>query len=402
MKNKTNLILIALLSASMVIAPTWAAQDHNEHDHDSHKEESHEKDAHEDEHGGRNEHDRHDDHDEKGTVILTTEQQQAADIVVKKITPELIQADVSAPAEVKFNTYKTASISPRISAQVLGCYVVLGEVVRIGQPIVSLSSVEMAEAQGALLLAGREWKRVKKLGRQVVSESRYTEAKVNWELARARVKAYGMSDSQINDLLESEDFSRANGRFELVATHGGTVLKENYILGQQVEPGHELIRITNEDSMWVVANVPPSVANVIDLGNQASIEFDGEILPAKVIQKYHSLDESTRTTGIRLEVNNKDEKLHPGMFVNARIETSSRSKELTLPEEAVLRSPDGDWIVMIQNDHGEFESQEVEMHRVSNGRAITSGIAAGTPVVVKGSFFVWSESVKAGFDAHNH
>ena len=99
-----------------------------------------------------------------------------ADIVIEKIMPELIQAAVSAPAEVKFNTYKTASISPRISAQVLGCHVVLGEVVRIGQTIVSLSSVEMAEAQGALLLAGREWKRVKKLGRQVVSESRYTDS----------------------------------------------------------------------------------------------------------------------------------------------------------------------------------------------------------------------------------
>lgn len=399
MKNKTNLILTALLSASVVIAPTWAVQDHDEHDHETHKEESKPKDAHNDEHGGSDE---HDDHDEKGTIILTIEQQQAADIVVEKLQPELVQAAINAPGEVNFNTYKTASISPRISAQVLGCHVVLGEVVRIGQPIVSLSSVEMAEAQGALLLTGREWKRVKKLGRQVVSESRYTEAKVNWELARAKVKAYGMSDSQLNDLLESEDFSRANGRFELVATHGGTVLKENYILGQQVEPGHELIRTTNEKSMWVVANVPPSVANEIDLGNQASIEFDDEILPAKVIQKYHSLDEATRTTGIRLEVKNEDEKLHPGMFVNTRIEISSRSKELTLPEEAVLRSPDGDWVVMIQNEHGEFKSQEVELHRVSNGRAIISGIVAGTPVVVKGSFFVWSESAKAGFDAHNH
>ncbi len=394
----TNYLLMVILCTTIFIKPLSAADDSDHNSHDSHETQSHSKDKHDD-HGGSGE---HDDHNDEGVVILTMEQQEAAGIVVEELQASLIQGSVTAPAEVRFNIYKTASISPRISAQVLGCYVVLGEVVGIGQPIVSLSSVEMAEAQGALLLASREWKRVKKLGRKVVSESRYTEAKVNWELARARVKAYGMTDAQVGELIDSGDFSKANGRFELVASHGGTVLKENYILGQQVEPGHELIRITNEKSMWVVANVPPSVANTIEIGNKATIELDGEVMPAAVIQKYHSLDESTRTTGIRLEVNNIDEKLHPGMFVNARILTSTRSKQLTLPEEAVLRSPDGDWIVMVRNAHGEFKSQEVELQSVTDGRAIVKGIASGTPVVVKGSFFVWSESAKAGFDAHDH
>jgi len=75
---------------------------------------------------------------------------------------------------------------------------------------------------------------------------------------------------------------------------------------------------------------------------------------------------------------------------------------LVVPEEAVLRSEDGDWIVMIQNESGEFTSQEVELVRVSNGRAVISGIKAGTLVVVKGSFFVWSESAKAGFGDDDH
>jgi len=343
--------------------------------------------------GGSNEQEAH---TEGGAVILNTEQIEAAGIVVKPLQPEIIHSVIKAPGEVKFNTYKTAAISPRITAQVIGCHVELGETVRIGQSIVTLSSVEMAEAQGALLVADREWQRVKKLGRKVVSESRYTQAKINWELAKGKVRAYGMNETQITELIASEDFSRANGRFELVATHGGVVLKENYILGQQVEPGHELIRITNESSLWVVANVPPSVVNQINVGNKATVNFDGQVLPAKVIQHYHSLDETTRTSGIRLAIDNAEETLHPGMFVSTQIETSAQLKELALPEEAVLRS-DGEWIVMMQTESGEFISQDVEVERVVNGQAIVSGIKAGTPVVVKGSFFVWSESAKAGF-----
>lgn len=387
MKLQTPIMLLVLGSSFMNLSSAVAA--------DNHDQDSHEVQAPESNNG-------HEDHNENNAIILTEKQMQAAGIKVEPLRAESIRSVVSAPGEVTFNTYNTTSITPRITAQVIGRYVVLGEVVRPGQPLVSLSSVEMAEAQGALVVADREWKRVKKLGRKVVSESRYTQAKVSWELAKAKVRAYGMTEQQMNDLLVSEDFSRANGRFDLVATHGGTVLRENYIQGQQVEPGHELIRITNESSLWVVANVSPADAREIGIGNNASVHFDDQVIPAKVIQMYHSLDEITRTSGVRLAVENVNEALHSGMFVSTKIETSIQSKVLVLPEEAVLRSTDGDWMVMIQTESGEFKSQEVVLERVSDGRAVISGIQAGTPVVVKGSFFVWSESAKAGFEEHDH
>ncbi|MCW8957171.1 MAG: efflux RND transporter periplasmic adaptor subunit [Gammaproteobacteria bacterium] len=369
---------------------------------EQHTDENHLHDKHESDelHGGHSEKEGHTEED--AAVILTEEQIEAAGIIVQALKPRTIRSVIKAPGEVKFNIYKTASISPRITAQVIGCYVELGETVQLGQPIVTLTSVEMAEAQGALLVADREWKRVKKLGRKVVSESRYTQAKINWQLAKGKVRAYGMSESQINALLASEDFSQADGRFELVASHAGVVLKENYILGQQVEPGHELIRITNESSLWVVANVPPSIANQISIGNHATVYVDDVALPAKVIQRYHSLDEATRTTGVRLAIDNENEVLHPGMFVNTEIETSQQENTLVVPEQAVLRSDDGDWMVMVRTESGEFVSQEVELERVTNGQAVIRGLKAGTPVVVKGGFFVWSESAKAGFEEHDH
>ena len=80
-----------------------------------------------------------------------------------------------------------------------------------------------------------------------------------------------MTNRQINTLVNSEDFSRANGRFILVSTIDGTVLKESYIKGQQIEPGQELNLITDESSLWVMANVTPSLAKHIQLGNHASM-----------------------------------------------------------------------------------------------------------------------------------
>jgi len=361
---------------------------HNDHAEDSHAEEGR---------GG------HGEHEEEGVAKLTVTQMKAAGIVVKTLQSQVINSAIKAPGEVRFNIYKTAAITPRISAQVIDRHVVLGEVVKKGQPIVTLSSVEMAEAQGELLVSVREWYRVKKLGKKVVSARRYTEAKIKFKLAKAKVRAYGMTAKQIESLLSSDDFSRANGRFELVATSAGTVLKENYILGQQAEPGQELIRITDESSLWVVANVAPAISHEIQVGNSASVKFNGQTYPAKVAQINHSLDEITRTTGIRLLVENNKDALHPGLFVNTQIETSGHSDALAVPEAAVLRSPDGDWQVFVEQDEaGEFKGVEVELLRVTDGKAIIEGLKAGTSVVVEGAFFVQSELAKGGFNIHNH
>ena len=55
------------------------------------------------------------------------------------------------------------------------------------------ANVAMAEAQGELLVADREWARVQKLGRKVVSETRFIAAQVKRQQAYARVLAYGMT-----------------------------------------------------------------------------------------------------------------------------------------------------------------------------------------------------------------
>ncbi|VAW64288.1 Probable Co/Zn/Cd efflux system membrane fusion protein [hydrothermal vent metagenome] len=377
--------------------------DEGEESHGGHDDHDEEEESHGGHGGGHGGHGGHDEHGEEGVTKLTPTQMKAANIVVKALQPQLINSAIKAPGEVRFNTYKTASITPRITAQVIDRHVVLGEVVKKGQPIVTLSSVEMAEAQGDLLVVDREWKRVKKLGKKVVSARRYTEAKVKWELAKAKVKAYGMTTRQIESLIASEDFSRANGRFELVATSAGTVLKENYILGQQAEAGQELIRITDESSLWVIANVAPVIAHEVSLNNPASVHFNGHVFSAKVAQINHSLDEITRTTGIRLLVENENDALHPGLFVNTQIETSNHAKALTVPEAAVLRSPDGDWQVLVEQEKaGEFKGVEIELVRVTDGRAIIKGIKPGTNVVVEGAFFVQSELAKSGFEIHNH
>jgi RND family efflux transporter MFP subunit len=254
-----------------------------------------------------------------------------------------------------------------------------------------------------MLTAENEWQRVRKLGRKVVAERRYQDARIAAQQARARLLAYGMSADQIDKLARGNRVDRADGRFDLLAPIAGTVIRDDFVTGQMVQPGDLLFEISDESRLWVEARLDPASAHRVRTGSKAQVLADGQWLPGEVIQVHHALDETTRTLSVRLAIRNPDDRLHPGQFVSVRIGTGDSGETgLLLPTAAVLRSADGDWQVFIEHEPGEFEPKEVDVIRQLGDRMLIDGIGPGTRVVTQGAFFVQSELAKSGFDVHNH
>jgi cobalt-zinc-cadmium efflux system membrane fusion protein len=340
-------------------------------------------------------------HDEEQAVRLSAEQRKMAGIVSEVLELRPVASEIRAPGEIQLNDYLTTRVTPRVAAQIVERHARLGDPVEAGQLLVTLSSVEMAQAQGDLLVAEREWRRVKKLGREVVSDQRYTEARVAFELARARVLAFGMTDAQLKQLA-SGDASQANGSFQLLAAQPGTIMRDHFVIGELIEPGRVLFEISDESTLWVEAKLTPVQALQVTTGSTATVAVGGETFRGRVTQVHHALDEDTRTLGVRIEVPNPDDRLHPGLFVDVRIAGSDTGPSLAVPTEAVLRSPDGDWMVFVEHEAGEYKPVEVEVLRTAAGRTVIDGVEPGTRVVTQGTFFLQSELAKAGFNIHNH
>ena len=335
-------------------------------------------------------------------VHLSMAQQEAVGIRSEILTPRTLDVALRAPGEVRLNAYETYRVAPRIRAQVVERHVQLGDAVAAGEPLVTMSSVEMSEAQGALVVAQREWGRVQALGREVVSDRRYIEAQVAAQQARARVSAFGMVDEQIDTLVASGDASLADGEFTLVAPAAGTVVADEFIVGESIDAGYAMFEITDESTLWVEARLPSHEAAGFSVGSPARVGVAGHWIDGHVIQAYHALDESTRTLPIRIQVPNPDDELHPGLFVDVLILDEGSEPVMAVPETAVLRGGDGDWQVFAARGEDEFEPVEVTVERTSAGYAVIGGVEAGTRIVVEGSFFLQSEYAKAGFSIHNH
>ncbi|NOZ53576.1 MAG: efflux RND transporter periplasmic adaptor subunit [Gammaproteobacteria bacterium] len=309
---------------------------------------------------------------------------------------------ITAPGEAMLNAYRTSKITPRTPAQVIKRHVRLGDHVKKGQPLITLSSVEMAEAQGTLMESDVELRRVKKLGRKVVSEKRFVAAQIAYQQAYAKVRAYGMTQKQIDSLIKTGDATHATGEFRLLSFQNGTIINDDFVVGELIEPGYVLMTISDESVLWIEARLPPEDANRVKVGSSARIKVGQNWLSGNVVQARHTLDEATRTLAMHIEVANENDELHPGQFVKVVIEGNKKREGLVVPVEAVLRSPDGDWQVFVQVAPNRFEPKEIEILNTVGDQMLIQGLTEGTTIVGKGAFFVQSEMAKGGFDPHNH
>ncbi len=326
---------------------------------------------------------------------LTQEQRQELGIEVSTVKKEQLVSQLIAPGEVRINIYHSSQISTRISAQILKRYVKMGDKVNTGQPLVNLSSVQMADAQGDLFIADREWQRVKKLGRKVVSEQRYITAQVTRQQAYAKVLAYGMTESQVNTLLKSNNASNATGNFDLLSIQNGIVISDNFVPGQVVQPGEVLMEISDESRLWVQTRINPEDVARVKTGTLADIFItDKTILKGRVIQKHHKINEATRTLPVRIEVDNTQGLLHPGQFVKTALQVSTGKQVVAVPVSSVVLLQGNQVVFQLKNNR--LDVQFVETGEVrDNWVEIKSGLKAGDQIVTKGMFLLKSFMLKS-------
>jgi len=365
------------------------------HDHGSKKESSHENDSPSDSDSKPTPVEDH----EEG-IIFSPEKMALAHIKVSTLTAKVFAKSVYAPGEIKANGYTSYIVSPRTESVVVNRHATLGEHVEKDQPLVTLFSESMAEAQANYRVTYSEWQRTKKLGKGTVSESRLLKSETDFNAAFGRLTAFGLTKAAIANIVKNN--SSNLGEYTLVAKRAGAVLSDNFSQGQRVAPGEKIMILANEENLWVEARVSPNKKLNLPVGTLAEIEFSGQLHYAKVIQEAHTIDPSTRTRIVRLSVENKDDTLHSGMFVNVNFLFDTQTPVMAVPETALMRGADGDWTVFVEDHPGEFKAVEVEVGQpLGNYRQII-GIAPNTRVVTTGAFFVASEIAKGGFDPHGH
>ncbi len=339
----------------------------------------------------------------EGSIKLSTAQQQAAGIHTIILQKKSLQRYVSAPGDVLSDPAFSAAVTTKIVAQVVKQYVFNGDEVHEKQPIVMLSSVEMAEAEHTFLLAAQEWNMMREFKqKEVFTKQRIESAKISFESAYAKLISYGMDPSEVEQLQKSRSLKLATGSFTLLAPKKGTIVKTGFIEGEVVKPGRILYQINNDAFLWVNARLSPDLTEQIKPGAAAIVTKGKYKLEGKVENIHHVLDKETRTQVVRIRVANPHDRLHPGDFVDCKIHVEQTASSLAIPNDAIMQDDNGQWIVYVEVKPNYFKAQKVKIIEKVGPWQIAEGVEPGERIVSKGAFFVHSESLKGGFSTHNH
>ncbi|MFM9345779.1 efflux RND transporter periplasmic adaptor subunit [Klebsiella pneumoniae] len=283
------------------------------------------------------------------------------------------------PANISYNEYQYVIMQARAAGFINKVYpLTVGDKVKQGTPLLELTIPDWVEAQSEYLL---------------LQETGGTATQVEGILERLRLA--GMPDDDIRRL---KAMRKIQTRFTLTAPIDGVITAFDLRAGMNIAKDNVVAKIQGMDPVWVSVAVPESIAWLIKDASQFSIQvpaWPGKTFRISKWTLLPSVDSATRTLQLRLQVNNPDEALKPGM--NAYLQLTSESAPMLLiPSKALIDSGSEQRVITVDNE-GRFVPKIVQVFHESAGvTAIRSGLQEGEKVVASGLFLIDSEANIAG------
>lgn len=212
------------------------------------------------------------------------------------------------------------------------------------------------------------------------------------EASRARMRALSIPDGVIASL---DRTGKAQTHITLSAPETGVLTELNVRDGAMVSPGQTLAKVSGLNRLWLVVEVPEALALQVQPGMTVDAVFAGdptqhftghirEILPG--------ISTSSRTLQARLEIDNADFRLTPGMLMRARVGAANKESRLLVPSEAVITTGKRS-VVIVKNPDGRLQPVSVTVgNDAGDDTEVSSGLTEGQQVVASGQFLIDSEA----------
>lgn len=322
-------------------------------------------------------------------------------------SPPLVQdVDVTLHYPIELEADETVAITPvAISGFLRRVRVDVGDRVKAGDLIAVVDCGEYAaqRQQAETAIKKREaqvdesrsrFDRLTRMGERLVSPTEVEQAR-----AQARVAEAELADARAK-LSEAQ---QRKGYCSLRAPFGGFVTERLLDPGAMVRPGGlPVVHIAKTREVRVVASVVEQDAPKVEKGAEADLylrAFPGTTFRSTVARVGRSLDPSTRTLRIEIDIPNTTERLIPGMTGRAAIVVGKREKALLVPLTAVLQLEDVAYVYVIRDEDGQPRARRVEVKLgidLGDWIEVREGLAADDQVITVGRELVddgtWVES----------
>ena len=286
----------------------------------------------------------------------------------------------------------------------------VGQQVKKGEILAVIESPMLAElrsqyliAQKRFHLAQKTFKREKQLWEEkitakqdyLIAQEKLGEAETTFNLTSIKLRALGVNP-------ESNYSGKYLARFEIQAPISGRIISKEIALGKTLKKDQEIFTIADISTVWTAITAYPKDLNIVKVGQMATVNATAfnVIGEGKVTYISTLIGEQTRTATVRIELDNKDGKWRPGMFINAKLVTEKIQVPVAVSMDAI-QAINNESVVF--GRYGEyFEARPLELGR-NDGKTIEvlKGLSAGDQYAAGNSFIIKAELGKEGA-SHDH
>jgi cobalt-zinc-cadmium efflux system membrane fusion protein len=219
-----------------------------------------------------------------------------------------------------------------------------------------------------------------------------TAAVADRESALEQIRSLGIDPSALSG---ANGVAPSNIAGVIRAPISGTVVERLITPGQLLQAGTTpAFTIADLSNVWVMANVFEADLASVRKGEHATIKSGVSPTPFDGVVDYVGalVDSSTRATSVRLVVQNRNDLLKRGMYVDVAIQGAAQRTGILVPTDAVLRDDQNLPFVFVASGTGaktQYERRRIVLgDRVGARYAVTSGLHTGDRVVAQGAVFL--------------
>jgi multidrug efflux pump subunit AcrA (membrane-fusion protein) len=321
---------------------------------------------------------------------------QTATVSYRQLSREIV-----AVGSVEFDERRLARISARISGRS-----------RIDKLFVNVTGQTVNEGAELALLYNPD---LVATVRNLLDAKRSGNADLE-RIARERLELWGIDKEQIENILKS---GRPITQLTIRSPISGHVIRKYQVEGEYVEEGARLYDVADLSTVWIQAQVYEQDLPLIKEGmpvRAKTAAFPNHEFAGRVAFVQPHLDQASRTVTARLDIDNPEHELRPGMYATVKFEVSPRQLALlgehasekqrkailngeviAVPEDSVIDTGTRK-VVYRQRTPGVFEGVEVRLGaRMLDSKGIAyypviRGLKEADEIVTGGSFLIDAET----------
>ena len=339
------------------------------------------------------------------SVELTSN--QLSTIAIEPVASHTFPIEKEAVGNIDFDGDHSVQVFPNYQGKLLKTFVELGDDVHKGDPLYTIDSPDLVQAESTVIAAAatldltdKELHRAKDLYatnygvsqrelEQTINEQQAADGAL--KAARDALRVFGKTESEINQIIATR---KIDAVLVVPSPINGQITSKNAPPGYLVQPGTSPApyAVSDLSVKWMFGDVLESESPLFHVGQTVEVRvmaYPDRVFTGKVNKVYETVDPNVHTLQIRSEISDPKNELRPGMLANFVIRVQEPVESPSIPFNGVVREGDGTMTAWVTADRRHFIQKTVKLGLQYEGRyQVLDGLQTGELAVTDGAIFL--------------